>query len=396
MAAGIYIHIPFCIRKCFYCDFYSKPIDDRDMRKEYTRALLQEISFYGKKYGKNFKADSIFFGGGTPSLMEDDLIHKIIDALKKSFDIAEDCEITMECNPATMTLEKLEGYKRAGVNRLSIGAQSFKDELLEKLGRIHKGDDVRSTIRLARKAGFRNISLDLMFAIPGLEPITWRKTVRAAVGTKATHISFYSLEIAEGTEFGRLYKTGMLKETPIFIDRKMYHDAIKILEKKEFNHYEISNMARPGYECRHNMKYWTFEDYLGLGASSHGFIKGVRYSNVSDVEGYIDQLHNQDFSVEKTLGKEGVYGAACVDSFYVNSYEDNVSEYVFTALRTKAGVNFKDFKEKMKNDFWDVFGAQRNQFENFVKEGYAISDDEHIALTQMGMDISNKIMALFV
>ena len=155
-------------------------------------------------------------------------------------------------------------------------------------------------------------------------------------------------------------------------------------------------MARPGYECRHNMKYWTFEDYLGLGASSHGFIKGVRYSNVSDVEGYIDQLHNQDFSVEKTLGKEGVYGAACVDSFYVNSYEDNVSEYVFTALRTKAGVNFKDFKEKMKNDFWDVFGAQRNQFENFVKEGYAISDDEHIALTQMGMDISNKIMALFV
>ena len=396
MAAGIYIHIPFCIRKCYYCDFFSKPIDDREVRKEYTKALLQEISFYGKKYGKDLKADSIFFGGGTPSLMEDELIDKIIKALKGAFDIADDCEITMECNPATADYERLVGYKNAGVNRISVGAQSFRDELLENLGRVHKVEDTRTTIRLARKAGIKNVSVDLMFAIPGLGPINWRKTIKAAVGTKATHISFYSLEIAEDTEFGRRHKEGRLKETSIFIDRKMYHDAIKILKQKEFNHYEISNMARPGFECRHNLKYWTFEDYLGLGASAHGFIKGVRYSNISDIDGYINQLHNQDFSSDRLLGKEGVYGAACVDSFYVNTYEDNVSEYVFTALRTSAGVNFKDFKEKMKNDFWDVFGAQRNEFESYVKEGYAISDDEHIALTPYGMDISNSIMALFV
>ena len=196
MAAGKYIHIPFCLRKCYYCDFFSRPIDDKDLRKEYARALVQEINFYGKKYGKNFSADSIFFGGGTPSLMEAGLIEKIIVALKNNFNISEDAEISMECNPATMDSKKLSGYRKAGVNRISIGAQSFDETVLEKIGRIHKVEDIKATVKMARRAGFENINIDLMFAVPGLTMISWRKTVKEAVKLKPEHISFYSLEIA--------------------------------------------------------------------------------------------------------------------------------------------------------------------------------------------------------
>ena len=396
MAAGIYIHIPFCLRKCYYCDFFSKAVDDKDLRKQYAMALVQEINFYGKKYGKSFSADSIFFGGGTPTLMEPKLIKSIITALKKNFDIAEDAEISMECNPATVDGKKLLGYKKAGVNRLSIGAQSFDDTVLEKIGRIHKAKDIRRTVKMAQRYGFDNINIDLMFAVPGLGTIAWRKTVKEAIELNVQHISFYSLEIAEGTVFGEQFEKGRLKETHVLIDRKMYHDAIAIMEESGFEHYEISNMALSGYECRHNKKYWRFEDYLGLGASSHSFIKGVRYSNISNIEKYIKYMGCQDLFSDTTLGNSGVHTTECVVDFYVNTFEDNVSEYVFTALRTKEGVVFEDFEKRLKNEFWDTFGKERNEFERYVKEGYAISDEKHIALTEKGMDISNQIMAIFV
>lgn len=396
MAAGIYIHIPFCLKKCYYCDFFSKAVDDKDLRKQYAIALIQEINFYGKKYGKSFVADSIFFGGGTPSLMEPKLINAIISALKKNFTIAEDAEISMECNPATMGSRKLSGYKKAGVNRISIGAQSFDKNVLEKIGRIHKVEDIKKTVKMAHMVGIKNINLDLMFAVPGLGLMSWRKTVKAAIKLKPQHISFYSLEIAEDTPFGKQYKMGQFEETSIFVDRKMYHDAIKIMKRKGFNHYEISNMALPGKECRHNKKYWEFEDYLGLGASAHSFIKGVRYSNISDIEKYIKYMRSQDMYSDTVLGSSKTYATECVDSFHINTFADDVSEYVFTALRTKEGVVFKKFEEKMGKPFWDVFVNEKKKFEKFVRDGYAISDKEHIALTEEGMDISNRIMAIFV
>ena len=166
-SSGIYVHIPFCVKKCFYCDFFSVACDDAKIRKEYTRALLKEIMFYGIKYGKNFKADTVFFGGGTPSLMEPEFIEKILGALKNYFTVDDDCEITLECNPATLSMDKLNRYRSMGINRLSIGAQSFDDDVLQKLGRIHKSEDIFKTVNLARSAGFENISLDLMFAVPG-------------------------------------------------------------------------------------------------------------------------------------------------------------------------------------------------------------------------------------
>ncbi len=396
MAAGIYIHIPFCIRKCHYCDFFSKAIDDPEKRKLYTLALLQEIGFYGSKYGKNFKADTIFFGGGTPSLMEPELIDKIISAIKKNFDIAENPEISMECNPATLTPQKLAGYKAAGVNRLSIGVQSMEDDVLEELGRLHNTKDVIKTVKMAKKAGFDNVSLDLMFSVPKLGIRKWRSVVKRASGLKPEHISFYSLEIAENTEFGRRLKAREIQEQLCSIDRVMYHMAIDILRKRGFHQYEISNMALPGKECIHNKKYWSLEDYMALGAGAHGFIGGVRYSNICNIDEYIKLMKNQDFSSENKLGKTNVYGADCVGEYYVNSYRDNVSEFVFTALRTNRGVVFDEFQKKFNDSFWSIYHDEKKKFDSYVEQGLAVSDENHIALTEAGMDISNRIMSIFV
>lgn len=396
MAAGIYIHIPFCIRKCHYCDFFSKAVDSFELRKSYSRALLQEIAFYGKKYGKNFKADSIFFGGGTPSLMEPELIDKILSSLRKNFDIAEDSEISMECNPATLTEEKLEGYKKAGVNRLSIGAQSFDDDVLDKLGRIHMTADIVDTVQMAREAGFDNINLDLMFSVPDLPVNQWKEVLKAALRLKPEHISLYSLEIVEGTEFWKRLKNGEMSEQLWSLDRIMYHEALKLLRKRGYHQYEISNVARPGMECKHNKKYWSLEEYMALGAGAHGYMGGVRYSNICNIEKYIMLMQGQDLYSDVTLGESDVYGAECIDCYHINTYKDNVSEYVFTALRTNDGVDFEDFYNKFENRFWDVYEEERDEFELYVKHGDAISDDSHIALTERGIDISNRIMAIFV
>ena len=347
--SGIYPHIPFCRKKCLYCDFYSEPCDDARLRAEYTKALIGEINYYGQKYSKNLKADTIFFGGGTPSLMEPELIDSIIKALKGAFSITEDAEITMECNPATLDNEKLRGYKAAGVNRLSIGSQSFDEEVLSGLGRIHSAKDIEATVKAAREAGFDNISLDLMFAVPKQTMAKWKDSLEKTLSLKPEHLSFYSLEIAE-----RIKAAG-------------------------YNHYEISNACLPGREARHNLKYWNLSDYLGFGPSAHSYMKGERHSNLADLRRYIE-----------------AGGVDCIEESYINDLEDDAVEYTFTALRTKDGVLFETFRQKFGQEFWDFHSEAKKEFEGYVQGGFAEEDCEHIALTQKGIDISNKIMALFV
>lgn len=396
MAAGIYIHIPFCVKKCNYCDFFSQPVDDENIIKSYTRALLKEIAFYGEKYGKKFEADSVFFGGGTPSLIKPSFIARIIEDLRQNFDIKDDAEISMECNPATADEEKLAAYRKAGVNRLSIGAQSFDDHVLKKLGRIHTASDITQTIKAARKSGFENINLDLMFAVPGLDGRKWRSTIRKALNARPEHISFYSLEIAPGTPFYNMVKDGIMAETSPAADRRMYSVALDELEKAGYIHYEISNSALPHKECRHNLKYWRFSDYLGFGASAHSFMGGVRFSNIADIKKYIRVMENQDLARNCRLGGSEVIGADCVDWFHVNTVRDSAGEYTFTALRTRRGVILPEFAKKFKCEFWEMFLEEKPEFETFVRQEYAVSDSHHIALTKKGIDISNKIMALFV
>jgi oxygen-independent coproporphyrinogen-3 oxidase len=302
----------------------------------------------------------------------------------------------MECNPATLTPEKLAGYKDAGVNRLSIGVQSLNDEVLEELGRLHTSEDVVKTFKMARKAKFDNISLDLMFSVPKQGIRDWRSVVKRTAGLKPEHMSIYSLEIAENTEFGRRLKNHEMEEQIFSVDRTMYRIALEALRKRGLYRYEISNVARPGKECRHNLKYWSLEDYLALGAGSHGYIKGVRYSNVSNIENYISMMKNQDLFNLNKLGESEAYCADCVDYYHINSFMDNVSEYTFTALRTRGGVEFKRFEELFNRSFWDVYSNEREEFDSYVRSGLAVSDDEHIALTLDGIDISNRIMAIFV
>ncbi|MCI8348754.1 MAG: radical SAM family heme chaperone HemW [Firmicutes bacterium] len=395
-SSGIYVHIPFCVKKCFYCDFFSVACDDAKIRKEYTRALLKEIMFYGIKYGKNFKADTVFFGGGTPSLMEPEFIEKILGALKNYFTVDDDCEITLECNPATLSMDKLNRYRSMGINRLSIGAQSFDDDVLQKLGRIHKSEDIFKTVNLARSAGFENISLDLMFAVPGQNKKIWKESVEKTLELRPEHISFYSLEIGENTVFGKMLKKGDFIETPIEEDRRMYAIGLDMIEKAGYKQYEISNASLRGMECRHNLKYWNLSEYLGLGAGAHSFIRDVRYSNILNVREYYNTMWSQDMTSMIRFESSSAFGANCVDSYNVNTYKDNVSEYAFTALRTTKGIVFDDFKRKFKNEFWDLYSSQRAEFEKFVKNGYAVYDMRHVALTRKGMNISNKIMALFV
>ncbi len=394
--AGIYIHIPFCRRKCNYCDFFSKPIDEEYVRKAYTRALLKEIGFYGAKYGKNFVADSIFFGGGTPTLMEPELIDKILAAVRKSFFIAAGSEITMEGNPATVTGEKLRRYRQSGVNRLSIGAQSFDDEILSSLGRVHRAADITRTVELAREAGFDNISLDLMFAVPGQDMNQWLDSVKKALALKPQHISFYSLEIEPATVFGDMLESGALKETPAEVDREMYHRALALLDAAGFVHYEISSAALPARECRHNLKYWDLSEYLGLGAGAHSFIRDTRYSNIDDVEMYFHTMWSQDSASSRHCNDSQAFASDCVSSCSVNSYRDSVTDYVFTALRTRRGVVFKDFSHKFKNEFWDLYSQQQAEFEKFVRAGYAEYDDRRLALTRKGIDIASRITRLFM
>ena len=257
-------------------------------------------------------------------------------------------------------------------------------------------EDFVENFHLARQCGFDNINIDLMFAIPGQTMDIWLDTLRKAVVLSPEHLSFYSLEIAPGTVFGRMAEEGTLRETPVSADRRMYKRAVEETGKAGYVHYEISNAALPGKECRHNLKYWNFESYMGLGASAHSFIGGVRYANVNDTEGYINAMNREDLSAERRLGTSEVFGAGCVSDYHINTFRDNAAEIAFTALRTRRGLVFSDFYRKTRREFWEIFDKERPAFEEFVRGGYAVSDSYHIALTLKGIDISNKIMALFV
>ena len=401
---GIYIHIPFCLRKCPYCDFYSVAEAQTDRLKErFVKALCSEIGDAGRKYGKGAKAekqrqaDTVYFGGGTPSLLTPDGMREIMEAVRKSFDIAENPEISMECNPATASAEKLAAYRSAGINRLSIGAQSFDDGILKTLGRLHNSDDTVRTVEEARKAGFDNISLDLMFAIPGQTEKIWEETLRRAMELKPQHISFYSLEFMEGTPFTRRLEKGIIRETDAEADRLMYEGGLEILRQYGFMQYEISNAAAgEEYICRHNMKYWSLEEYLGFGPSAHSYLtgwegRGIRFSNPCSLEKYIKAWEN---SGEVLTKAEACRAAA---AFCENSLADDVSEYVFTGLRKNRGIDLEDFKERFGEGLWDFYDEDvRQEFHEYVQGDFAEETEGCIRLTVKGMNISNRIMALFV
>lgn len=399
---GIYIHIPFCLKKCFYCDFYSEPLSDHAVHKRYIRALIKECLFYGEQ-AQDYLVDSIFIGGGTPSILEPALIRELLKVLAKHYNVAKDAEITLESNPATLNPEKLQIYREAGINRLSIGAQSFDDRLLLTLGRVHDSQDIEKTVEMARTAGFANLNLDLMFGVPDQKMDMWRSTVRSLLDLRTEHVSFYSLELSENTLFYRLYQQGKLQETPEEEDRKMYHYILQKLRQAGYGQYEISNAALPGYQCRHNIKYWDLQEYLGLGASAHSYIEHTRFANTADIKEYISMMERQDTGAaeqQKGLANaretSGLKKADCVNAYHRNTYREEVTDFVFTALRRSCGIQLKQFEERFDNPFWEIFGRQRGEIRKFAAEDFVEDNGVVLRITEKGFDVANQIISLFL
>lgn len=373
---GIYIHIPFCLQKCNYCAFLSAKSSEEE-RETYVQYLCKEIEL---RSDKNIACDTVFFGGGTPSLLSNKQIDRVLKTIFKYFSIECNAEITMEANPATLTLESLQGYRKAGVNRLSMGVQSMHDEILKRLGRIHNAEQVVKDFELARATEFNNINLDLMFAVPGSNIESTLEDLEKITALDPEHISFYSLQLEEGTNFFRDFEAGKLEEISDEIDRKMYHEGLSLLKNKGYEHYEISNFCKPGMESRHNLKYWNMDDYYGFGLGASSFVKGIRSTNKSEMSNYIHDISTGENAYNDT---------------YKNTKSDNVSEAVFTGLRKQEGIRYENILGSYEN-FWNYYKDIFADAEEFVRAGCLLIDEKGIRLTEKGIDISNKIMALFV
>ena len=371
----LYLHIPFCARKCAYCDFLSFP-QERDVQKKYVDKLIEEIIAAGAGF-RDTAVTSVFVGGGTPSILESKEILRIFDTLRNSFNIEETAEISMEANPGTVTEEKLLDYREAGINRLSFGLQSADNKELKALGRIHTYEEFLESFHLARKCGFENINVDLMSALPGQTVESWLETLNKVAALEPEHISAYSLIIEEGTPFYEMYGEergeGLLPDEDS--EREMYHKTKTVLRELGYERYEISNYAKPGKECRHNIGYWTGVPYLGLGLGSSSYVDGCRFNNTSDMEEYLNETPGGRVDELKLTEK------------------DMQEEYFFVGLRMVKGVSLRQFETRFGVSAETVYPGL---LERLVKEGGAEIDGDQFRLTDYGMDVSNYIMAEFL
>lgn len=386
---GIYIHIPFCVRKCNYCDFLSFHGNHR-LKKEYIQALIKEIQSY-KDYKEEYKVRTIFIGGGTPSVIDADDILSIMHTLKETFHIEEDSlkEVTIECNPGTLTYEKLLTYKMAGINRLSIGLQSANEEELKTLGRIHNFNDFVGNYNLAREVGFHNINIDLMSSLPGQTLDSWIDTLEKVIALKPEHISAYSLIIEEGTEFFSIYGEGNPKIEPGSMsnvkllpdeetDRQMYYKTKEILESHGYKRYEISNYKKPGFECIHNSSYWKRTPYLGIGLGASSLIHNKRFHNLTEIGEYI----KNSYAPEK-IRRE-------VEELNTNQ---QIEEFMFLGLRMNQGISRKEFMNQFQIDIHEIYGQVLLQL---VDEKLLTIKEDQICLTDQGIDLSNYVLAQFL
>lgn len=383
---GLYIHIPFCKQKCSYCDFCSYA-NKESFIKRYIQCVLKEIIEVGNnnkidfENGKDdlFSVKTIYIGGGTPSLIESKYIVQIMEEIKSNFELDENAEITIEVNPGTVTLEKLEDYKRAGINRLSIGLQSTHEHLLKEIGRIHTYLDFLDTFRFAREAGFENINVDLMIGLPNQTLAEVQDSIEEIVSMEPEHISVYSLILEEGTPLFKKVEEGL--ELPDEeLERKMYWNVKRILEANGYNHYEISNFAKQGYESKHNLDCWNQKEYIGFGIAAHSYTNGIRYSNIENLEQYIKN-YDEDKTEENLVFHEK------------QDMEAMQKEYMLLGLRKIDGVSIQEFKIKFVAN--PVF-LYHSELEKLVNEELLEIDGDMIKLTNKGLDLANIVWEEFV
>lgn len=414
---GIYIHIPYCVRKCLYCDFLSFPVGSDGACKEgrvdnYIKSLTSQIRMEAEKLADEFTVNTIFIGGGTPSCIEAEYIGEILKVIKEKFvfepvkasDGVEDVqmgtyklescdassvssdklepEISIEVNPGTVSMDKLVQYRKYGINRISIGAQSFCDEELAKLGRIHKAEDVIETFKLARMAGFTNINIDLMTGIPGQDAMSLKTNLEKAIELGPEHISAYSLIVEEGTPYEKLYPDGAVDEDT---DRNLYELTGRVLAENGYNRYEISNYAKTGYECRHNLSYWKRADYIGFGLGAASLINDTRFSVTRNPDEYAWAGAGKTVSDEINLA--GIYR-----DMEKLSVDDCMAEEMFLGLRLIDGVNVI-----RKNQYGIIpMEFYKDVIDKHVREGLLVLEGEYLKLTSKGLDVANYVMSDFV
>ncbi len=367
---AVYIHIPFCDHKCIYCDFYS--IITSDNIDPFLNSLLKEIDYYSSLYSKERKIVSVFFGGGTPSLMSPVYLNKVITTVRNNFYVADDAEITMETNPGTVDFNKLRAFRESGINRISIGVQSFDDEDLKFLTRIHDSKTAVDTILNAERAGYNNISLDLIFNLPRQTKAKWKQNLETAASLPLTHISAYSLILERGTILNKMVLDGKTALQDDDYDADLYEFTIEYLTGKGFEQYEVSNFAKPGYECIHNNCYWRYKDYFGFGPSAHSFINGKRWWNYSSLKAYISNIEKMNSAVR---------------SSEMPDKQERLNEYVMLALRS-SGIDLRELNEFDK----DWFLRNRTYLNLLQNNKFLSADNNFIKLTPSGYAVCDEIL----
>ncbi|GFO59614.1 coproporphyrinogen III oxidase [Geomonas silvestris] len=378
---GLYIHFPFCLKKCLYCDFNSAASSIL-AREEYPQLLVREMELRQARLAQPVQATTLYLGGGTPSLMAPAEVAALIDAAAARFSLAPDAEITLEANPGTLTLEKLSGYRSAGVNRISLGIQSFEDRLLEMLGRVHSRQEALDAFEACRKAGFDNVSIDLMHSLPGQSPAQWRQALADGIALAPEHISAYALSVEEETPFEALVESGNLTLPGEEDAAAMFEATAEVLGKGGYRHYEISNFARPGRQSRHNGAYWTRQSYLGFGAGAHSFWND---------NGMGERWHNAEGAGEY---REAVLSDALPErEREVLNHDQAVSEAFFLGLRVLAGLDL----DQLEKDYGASALASRLEIvDRLVAAGQLVREGSRIRLAPQAIIVANRIFAEFL
>lgn len=368
---GLYIHIPFCRSKCYYCDFVSFSGKETKI-DEYTSFLLKEIELY-KDILDEYRLKTIFIGGGTPSYIEGKYIGRILDKIYKSYDAGGLEEVTIEVNPGTLDEEKLKIYREYGINRVSIGVQALNDNLLKAIGRIHTSLDFYNSLELLRKFGINNINADLIFGLPDQTLEDCEEALEKLAHLEIEHISYYSLILEERTLMDKWYNEGKIELPHEDEERKMYHKGIEILTSRGYSHYEISNFSKKGFECKHNLFYWKLKPYIGLGLAAHSNIHKKRFWNYNNFEDYYNSLKRDSFPID---GNEDI------------DHKMEMAEYLIMGLRLIEGINKKDFNERFNVDVDSIYKDVLNKYR---EQGLLYIDDQWIRFTKKGLDLSNIV-----
>lgn len=377
---GLYIHIPFCMKKCLYCDFYSIPAANEQLRKLYLDALMLHMDEHILQI-EPYTVDSIYFGGGTPSLLSAEQITMLLKKIRKNFYVSNKCEITLETNPGTVDKAKLLAFRRAGINRLSVGCQSFYDKDLQVCGRVHSAHDNVKVLDEAQKAGFKNINVDIMYGLPNQSLHNVLASIERAVKLGATHISLYGLKVEEGTPFHVLQSQGRLPLPNEDDESDMYYVSCEMLRKYGFKHYEISNFAKPGYESVHNLKYWNCDEYIGFGPSAHSFFSGKRFYYKNSTSLYVKNF------------TENYDGPGIVDKCIDVQFGTQMAEYVMLRMRLGEGINCDEFRRRFGRSFESVYLGKMSPY---LRSGHIIKTKSGYAFTERGMYVSNYILARMI